>query len=81
METPPRKDQHVVSVEVELEAFVELRLVVAHVIVGDARKPCRRSAAVMPYAFERRIWCGRIELAGLDQLVAGGDDDDHRAAR
>ena len=50
--------------QVEAEALGELRLVVAHVIVGDARETMLAQAAVMPYALERRTWCGSMISPG-----------------
>ena len=64
--------------QVKAEALGELRLVVAHVIVGDAREAVlaqRRGDAI-------RIGAPHLvrldALAGLDELVARGDHDDHR---
>ena len=42
--------------------------------------PSAATSAARPTAFEATIWSGPGDVAGRDQLVAGGDDRDARAA-
>ena len=46
-----------------------------------ASAPAASSIAFRPKSFEAKIWSGPGSLAGHDQLVAGGDQRDDRAAR
>ena len=62
----------------KLEALGELRFVVAHVIVGDAREAVLAQRGGDAVGVRAAHLVRLDELAGLDQLVAGGDHDDHR---
>ena len=71
------KYQHVVRAEVEAEPLGDLRFVIAHVIVGDARESMlpQRGGDAVGIRAAHLVWLD--DFTGLDQLIAGGDHDDH----
>ena len=63
--------------QVEAQPLGELRFVVAHVIVGDARESMLAQRGGDAVGIRAAHLVRLDDFAGLDQFIAGGDHDDH----
>ena len=63
--------------QMKTQAFGELRFVVAHVIVGDAREAMLAQRGGDAVGIRAAHLVRLDDLARLHELIAGGDHDDH----
>src|SRR5579875_1628445 len=72
------QDEHIVRVEVELQAGAQLLRIVQKMLVGDAQESVRAQRGHDPVDIRPPDLMRQDRLAGLDELISGGE---HRESR